>query len=159
MVAKVSCPEEEFSENPDMSDDPINFGAAGDDPFDKVIGIFKDRFEFGWSFLGGVARNGLVFQRRVGSKLHFGGRLVAKVVAGFGLAANPWTRLYIRLHKQLPFGPWSTCSKGTHPSLVKGLVETCVCFLQPAFAPSPPLGKPGGSCSSNSPGLHNIAQP
>ena len=25
-----------------MADDPLNFGAAGPDPFDKVIGIFKD---------------------------------------------------------------------------------------------------------------------
>ena len=40
---KVSCPEEEFSEEQsEMADDPINFGAAGPDPFDKVIGIFKD---------------------------------------------------------------------------------------------------------------------
>lgn len=40
---KVSCPEEEFSEEaPEMADDPLNFGAAGPDPFDKVIGIFKD---------------------------------------------------------------------------------------------------------------------
>eukprot|EP00438_Fugacium_kawagutii_P019233 Skav234681 [mRNA] locus=scaffold3643:9220:10398:- [translate_table: standard] len=39
----VSCPEEEFSEEqPDMADDLINFGAAGPDPFDNVIGIFKD---------------------------------------------------------------------------------------------------------------------
>mmetsp|Transcript_68769 Transcript_68769/g.139415 ORF Transcript_68769/g.139415 Transcript_68769/m.139415 type:complete len:321 (+) Transcript_68769:84-1046(+) len=39
----VSCPEEEFSEEQsEMADDPINFGAAGPDPFDKVIGIFKD---------------------------------------------------------------------------------------------------------------------
>ncbi|CAK9074949.1 unnamed protein product, partial [Durusdinium trenchii] len=42
-LRSVSCPEEEFFEGQaEVVDDPINFGAAGPDPFDNIIGIFKD---------------------------------------------------------------------------------------------------------------------